>query len=133
MPEPTASSLVGTHSFRPARKRRWSRPLRRLETFGSGLTFLGAGAVAGYAHPDIAINDLKPAGFLPGATHGEVALVPDHSSGNFLGNEFLLWLWYQLDGGEDTVELPDSSDATVMFARTLLSDGLALPFQPGQD
>lgn len=89
------------------------------ETFGSGLTFLGSGAVAGFAHPDIAIIDQRPSGFQPGATHGEVAWVPDRSTGNFLGNEFLLWLWYQLDGGEDSIELPDSSEATVMFARTL--------------
>ena len=45
----------------------------------------------------------------------------NNESGNydFLGNEFLLWLWWQWATHSDTVELPDGSEVTGMFARTL--------------
>jgi len=38
---------------------------------------------------------------------------------DFLGNEFLLWLWWRWETVGDTIELPDQSEATGMFARTL--------------
>jgi hypothetical protein len=42
-------------------------------------------------------------------------------SGNFdfLGNEFLLWLWWFFDTESDTVQLPDDTEVTGMFAKTL--------------
>jgi hypothetical protein len=38
---------------------------------------------------------------------------------DFLGNEFLLWLWWRWETGSDTIVLFDRSEATGMFARTL--------------
>jgi hypothetical protein len=35
---------------------------------------------------------------------------------NWLGNEFLLWLWFTTDTSTDTITLPDGSEATFMFA-----------------
>lgn len=42
-------------------------------------------------------------------------------SGNydFLGNEFLLWLWWYWETQSDTMGLSDGSEVTGMFARTL--------------
>ncbi len=42
---------------------------------------------------------------------------PDH-----WGNEFLMWLWHALQNDGDTLELADGSEATVMFAKTLMLD-----------
>jgi hypothetical protein len=90
------------------------------DTFGSSLTLCDAGQFAAHDWPSTALDKLQPAAFQPGAAVGEVAWVGDPGSGNYLGNEFLLWLWYVLDAEEDTVKLPDKSEATVMFARTLV-------------
>ena len=38
---------------------------------------------------------------------------------DFLGNDFLLWLWWRWDTQGDTISLPGGSDVTGMFARTL--------------
>jgi len=38
---------------------------------------------------------------------------------DFLGNEFLLWLWWRWETASDTIALPDQSEVTGMFARTL--------------
>ncbi len=38
---------------------------------------------------------------------------------DFLGNEFLLWLWWRWETVSDTIALPDQSEVTGMFARTL--------------
>jgi hypothetical protein len=45
--------------------------------------------------------------------------LPDEVSRDFLGNEFLLWLWFTLDSDSDAIELSDRSEATVMLARSL--------------
>jgi len=38
---------------------------------------------------------------------------------DFLGNEFLLWLWWRWETVGDTIVLPDQSEVTGTFARTL--------------
>lgn len=43
---------------------------------------------------------------------------------DYLGNEFLLWLWWRYATEGDTLALPDESEVTFMFARTL---GLECP------
>ncbi len=65
------------------------------------------------------VDDAAPAAFVPGVTPGEMAWAPDEGSRDFLGNEFLMWLWYQLDSESDTIALSDKSEAAVMLARTL--------------
>jgi hypothetical protein len=39
-----------------------------------------------------------------------------------LGNEFLVWLWHQLQNESDTIPLADGSDVALMFAKTLTLD-----------
>jgi hypothetical protein len=46
----------------------------------------------------------------------------DPLSLDYLGNEFLLWLWHQLQNEGDVIALPDGSDVTVMLAKTLTLD-----------
>ncbi|HEV3237707.1 MAG TPA: hypothetical protein VGZ25_12005, partial [Gemmataceae bacterium] len=48
------------------------------------------------------------------------AWLPDETTRDFLGNEFLLWLWYVLDEESDTIRLADDSEVAVMLARTLV-------------
>ena len=41
---------------------------------------------------------------------------------DFWGNEFLLWLWHELQAVGDTLPLADGSEVTVMLAKTLTLD-----------
>jgi len=65
------------------------------------------------------VDDSSPSAFVPGVTPPEVAWIADESSRDFIGNEFLLWLWYQTEVVSDTVTLGDGSEVTLMLARTL--------------
>jgi hypothetical protein len=65
------------------------------------------------------VDDSAPSAVIPGITPEDVAWIADESSRDFLGNEFLLWLWYQTDVESDTITLADDSEVTVMMARSL--------------
>lgn len=94
------------------------------ETFERGFEALGAGQQAfrqAEANQQTrGIDDATPSAFIPGVSPSELAWLPDESSRDFLGNEFLLWLWYTLDAEGDTIALSDGSDATAMISRTLV-------------
>lgn len=94
------------------------------QTFGVRLEWIGAGARAHFlaeaTERTRQVDDSSPSAFLPGNTPEDVAWIADESSRDFLGNEFLLWLWYQTDVVSDTVKLADGSDCTVMLARSLV-------------
>lgn len=91
------------------------------QTFGVGLKAVTAGEFA-YDRTDPGDVGLAiPAAFVPGAT-ADVAWIAHEGSRDWLGNEFLLWLWYYLDVHSDTLVLPDASDATAMIVRTLALD-----------
>jgi hypothetical protein len=94
------------------------------DTFGHGFEPLGAGQQAfRLSEPrqqTRGIDDATPAPFVPGASPSEVAWLPDENSRDFLGNEYLLWLWYMLDADADTIRLSDGSEAAVLLARTLV-------------
>jgi hypothetical protein len=66
------------------------------------------------------IEDAQPTEFVPGLGSAEIAWVKDDASQDFLGNEFLLWLWFVLEAESDTLALADGSEAAVMLARTLM-------------
>jgi hypothetical protein len=92
-------------------------------TFGLALEPLTAGVQAyrlaesrGQAR---GVDDATPAPFLPFSS-GEVAWVVDEASRDFLGNEFLLWLWYALETEGDDITLSDGTEATVMLANSLV-------------
>lgn len=85
---------------------------------------VGAGAIAQAwateADRLAELNDLMPAAFASEPPFGSHAWSNEHSQApNFLGNEFLMWLWWTLENKTDTIVLPDESEATVMLTKTL--------------
>ena len=91
--------------------------------FGVELSRIGAGAIATQWGIDTdryaEVDDLQPISFIDGrvSSHhwsNEHSLAPD-----FLGNEFLMWLWWRLENEGDTIALPDDSEVTVMMTKTL--------------
>jgi hypothetical protein len=93
------------------------------QTFGFGFEPLGAGRraylLAESRQQTRGIDDAGPASFVPGVSPAAVSWLPDEDNRDFLGNEFLFWLWYTLDAESDTLRLVDGSEAAVMLARTL--------------
>ena len=93
------------------------------QTFGYGLDPITAGRrafqLAELHQRTRQVDDSAPSAFVPGITPEDVAWIADDTSRDFLGNEFLLWLWYQTDGSSDVIPLEDRSDAACMIARTL--------------
>jgi hypothetical protein len=57
---------------------------------------------------------------VPGTTPPLYDWAPDDNARDFLGNEFLMWLWFQLDCDSDTIKLSDGSEVALMLARTLV-------------
>ncbi len=94
------------------------------QTFGTRFEPLGAGRQAFLQaearNQTRGVDDARPAPFRPGEKLAEVSWRPDEGNRDFLGNEFLLWLWYVLDAESDTLKLGDGSEVTAMLARTLV-------------
>lgn len=93
------------------------------QTFDLKYEMHGAGRQA-FAHAEVTgqargVDDATPTKFVAGQRH-EVAWMPDETNRDFLGNEFLLWLWYTLETQGDTIALSDGSEATLMLANTLM-------------
>lgn len=66
------------------------------------------------------LYDVRPTNFVPELPHGDVAWANEHTqTPDFLGNEFLLWLWWTLETESDTLQLHDESEVTVMLNKTL--------------
>lgn len=66
------------------------------------------------------VEDLTPASFAPEQAYADVAWANvDSRKPDFLGNEFLLWLWWTLENVSDSLTLPDDSEVTVMLTKTL--------------
>jgi hypothetical protein len=94
------------------------------ETFGVGFEPLGAGRLA-FQLAELRgatrqVDDAAPAPFLPGVSPSEMAWSIDDTDRNFLGNEFLLWLWFMLDAESDTIPLGPKDEAAVMLTRSLV-------------
>jgi len=93
------------------------------QSFGYGLDAITAGRrafqLAELHQHTRSVDDSSPSAFVPGFTPEDVAWIADESSRDFLGNEFILWLWFHYDAGHDTVKLADGTEATFMLARTL--------------
>ncbi len=92
------------------------------QTFGYGLDPITAGnrafQLASLNKMAGSVDDSASSAFVPGAAE-DVAWIADDTSRDFLGNEFLLWLWYTEDTISDTVKAADDSDITFMLARKL--------------
>ena len=89
-------------------------------TFGYPLELLTAGRQAERTAGALGLTGVAdaPSGFVPGAGD-EVAWVPGGGTPDFLGNEYLLWLWFLTDRDSDTLTVGDGSEVTLMPARTL--------------
>jgi hypothetical protein len=92
------------------------------DTFGGSLTLVDAGQRAIDAGPARAVADARPSEFIAGGGEGDVAWALDPANPRYLGNEFLLWLWFVLDFEDDVIPLGDKSDVSIMLARTLVLD-----------
>lgn len=93
-------------------------------SFGVELSHVGAGSLAEAwaidAERYAELDDLTPTCFIPKPHQGPHAWANEHSSApDFLGNEFLMWLWWTLQNNTDTIALPDESEVTVMLTKTL--------------
>ncbi len=93
------------------------------QTFGMGLECVTAGRrayhLAEISSQTRSVDDSAPSVFVPGFTPTDLAWIADESSRDFIGNEFLMWLWYHTDVESDTITLADNSEVTLMLARTL--------------
>ncbi len=98
------------------------------ETFGKRLEPLSAGQlgvdVAERVGVTRQLENAKPSKFVEhpdGNGHGDVYWTAhDSTSHDYLGNEFLLWLWYTLSEETDTIELTDQSEASVVIVKQLM-------------
>lgn len=86
------------------------------QTFDGGVRPVSAGDLAVRLRPKA--EDERLSAFVPGVTPDEVPGWQPDAGGppDFLGNEFLLWLWYHADEIGDTLALPDGSEAAFMFS-----------------
>lgn len=92
-------------------------------TFNHGFDGLTAGRRAyllAEAHQRTrGVDDASPSIFVPGSSSEDIAWILDEGNKDFVGNEFLLWLWFRTQTQDDTFKLSDDSEVTVMIARTL--------------
>lgn len=65
------------------------------------------------------VDDASPSPFVPSLSPSDVAWIPDEASRDFVGNEFLMWLWFQCEDESATIKLLDNSEVVVFMARTL--------------
>ncbi len=122
----TRDDILYVGSTQPASLERL-HPLFR-ETFDRKLEPMTAGALAyrwAEAHGvSRRIENLGPAKLVPhpsGNGHIDVYWTSgDSASRDYLGNEFLLWLWYTLTEESDTIRLGDHDEAAVVMVKQLL-------------
>ncbi len=65
------------------------------------------------------MNEVVPSAFHGGSSAEVIWWNGESENYDYLGNEFLLWLWWRWETQSDTFELPDGSEVTGMFANTL--------------
>ncbi len=91
------------------------------ETFDRSLELVSAGTLAREQENG---ESYGPVGFVgEDASYTTIAWSDgDPARPDFLGNEFLIWLWHTLQNDGDTLTMSDGSEATVMVAKTLTLD-----------
>ena len=66
------------------------------------------------------MDDCLPSSFVEGHAFSQLPWTNEHSQApDFLGNEFLLWLWWYLENQSDTISLGEEGEVTAMMAKTL--------------
>lgn len=89
------------------------------QTFGHGLMAQSAGRrVTEEGWDDLQEYHLSPTAFTPNSGNG-IAWIADETSRDFLGNEFLLWLWWYGECVSDMLKLSDESAVMFMIARKI--------------
>jgi hypothetical protein len=92
-------------------------------TFGIELEPITAGEQARHtAEMDIEADAVEAATlspFIGTKTPQECSWTVAADDRDFVGNEFLLWLWFQCDDDSATITLSDASKATVFLSKTL--------------
>ena len=92
------------------------------QTFGIELDAITAGKRAYHlAEPHQqtrGVDDSSLSVFVPDITPADIVWLPDSDSRDFIGNEFLLWLWF-LGEETDTVKAADGTEVTFMIARSM--------------
>ncbi len=95
-------------------------------TFGLEFTHVTSGSLASeLANSDeqtAALFGATPISFLPDLPANVVWWNGMGENYDYLGNEFLLWLWWQWETKSDTFSLSDGSEVSGMFARSLHLD-----------
>lgn len=93
------------------------------QTFAQRPQLLSAGTraydLAELSSLENGIREAKPAPFAPGQSSDDIAWMPDEDCRDFLGNEFILWLWWQLDSSNDEIKLPDGTTVAAMIHKKL--------------
>lgn len=91
--------------------------------FDVELRRIGAGAIATQWGIDTGqcakIEELQPISFIDGKICSHHWASEHSEAPDFLGNEFLMWLWWTLENDSDTIVLPDETEVTVMLTKTL--------------
>ncbi len=86
------------------------------ETFNREATMITPGTLALKKYPDAANEQMSA--FLPGVSPDRPTWAPNELSPDFLGNEFLIWLWFytQTEPDGDTIKLEGQSEVTFFFS-----------------
>lgn len=92
--------------------------------FGVELIRQTAGSLANQwakANDEVAaMESARPTAFLPIHADGDITWTnQDSELPDFLGNEFLVWLWWQTEQREGVISPDDSSSISVMFHKSL--------------
>lgn len=106
-------------------KATWNANLVDTERFADELTPLTAATIA--EDYSAQAKHERPSAFVKGVTPDEVSWCVASDDVAFLGNEFLLWLWFYGERESDTMKTPDGSEVTFMF-----SGGVRLDCPRGQ-
>lgn len=121
----TRSDVIYLGATQPAVQERFMSLFR--DTFDKRVERLSAGRLA-YDWAEVAgnarrIETAQLAKYVPherGNGHIEVYwTAADPASRDYLGNEFLLWLWWTVAEQSDVIHLPDETDASVLIVKQL--------------
>jgi hypothetical protein len=94
------------------------------ETFGLSIEPISAGVLAQDAASNLSIvSEAVPTSFVTNE-EGLAALAwsPDPARPDYLGNEFLVWLWHTLKSDGGVITLADGSELSAMLTKTLTLD-----------
>ena len=65
------------------------------------------------------VDDSEPSTYVASEGDESIAWIIDSASRDFLGNEFMLWLWHYSEQIGDTIPLFDKTECTYMIARSM--------------